>query len=90
MRIFVGCSSKDEIPEKYKKDCEQLLEKLFVNNDLVFGAYDSGLMGIAYHQALKNNKDIIGICPNIYKDDFNNLKCNKEITTKMSVIELII
>ncbi len=82
MRIFVGCSSKDEIPEKYKKDCEQLLEKLFVNNDLVFGAYDSGLMGIAYHQALKNNKDIVGICPNIYKDDFNNLKCNKEITTK--------
>lgn len=82
MKIFVGCSSKNEIPDKYKKDCEKLLEKILIDNDLIFGAYNSGLMGIAYHQALKNKREIIGICPDSYKDDFNDLKCSKEIITK--------
>ncbi len=82
MKIFVGCSSKNEIPDKYKVECTILLEKLFKDNDLVFGAYDGGLMGISYHETLKNNKNIIGICPDIYKEDFNTLKCTKEIITK--------
>ena len=82
MKIFVGCSSKNEIPDKYKNECSKLLKKLFLNNDLVFGAYDGGLMGISYHEALKNNKNVIGICPDIYKDDFKTLKCSKEIVTK--------
>ena len=82
MKIFVGCSSKNEIPSKYKDDCTKLLEKLFIDNDLVFGAYDSGLMGISYHEALKNKKEVIGICPDAYKEDFKDLNCTKEIVTK--------
>lgn len=82
MKIFVGCSSKNEIPDKYKNDCTKLLERLFLDNDLVFGAYDSGLMGISYHEALKNKKEVIGICPDAYKEDFKDLNCTKEIVTK--------
>ena len=35
MKIFVGCSSKNEIPNKYKEDCAILFEKLFQRNDLL-------------------------------------------------------
>lgn len=82
MKIFVGCSSKNEIPNKYKDECFKLLEKLFQRNDLVFGAYDGGLMGISYNEALKNKREVIGICPDLYKEDFKTLQCTKEIITK--------
>lgn len=82
MKIFVGCSSKNEIPNKYKEDCAILFEKLFQRNDLVFGAYDGGLMGISYNEALKNKREVIGICPDLYKEDFKTLQCTKEIITK--------
>ena len=82
MKIFVGCSSKNEISNKYKDECFKLLEKLFIENDLVFGAFDGGIMGISYNEALKNKREIIGICPDTYKEDFKTLKCSKEIITK--------
>ena len=33
----------------------------------------------AINIALKNNNKVIGICPNSYKHDFDNLKCTEEI-----------
>lgn len=84
MRIFVGCSSSDKISNEYRDDCNQLLNILFEgDNDLVFGASDTGIMGDAYNVALSNKRNVIGICPELYKDDFMKLKCNKEITTKV-------
>lgn len=83
MKIFVGCSSSNDIPNQYREDCKLLLNDLFErDNDLVFGACNSGIMGDSYNGALKNNRDIIGICPEAYKDDFKELKCTSEITTK--------
>lgn len=82
MQIFVGCSSRDNIPKKYYNDCNILLNKLLKENDLVFGAFHGGLMGIAHDITLQNENKIIGICPEVYKHDFDNLKCNKEILTK--------
>lgn len=83
MKLFIGCSSSNDIPEKYKKDCEKLLEELFkLDNDLVFGAYNKGLMNQAYKIALKHNKQVIGITPEIFKEDLKNLDCSKEIITR--------
>lgn len=83
MKIFIGCSSKETIPEKYKEDCTIYLDQLFQQDyDLVFGAMDSSLMGIAYHQALKNHRKITGICPFAYQDDFKSLQCHEEYVTK--------
>lgn len=82
MKLFIGCSSSDEIPQEYFEDCKLLLEELMIQNDLVFGACNSGLMGLAYDTTLKANGSITGICPEAYKDDFKELKCNAEITTK--------
>ncbi len=83
MKIFVGCSSSNDIPIQYREDCEILLNELFnSNNDLVFGAYNLGIMGDSYNIALNNNRKIIGICPEAYRDDFKELRCTTEITTK--------
>ena len=82
MKIFIGCSSSDNIPKEYFDDCKVLLEELMKDNDLVFGACNSGLMGLAYNTTLKANGSVTGIYPEAYKDDFKELKCNAEITTK--------
>lgn len=82
MKLFIGCSSSNDIPTKYFNDCKVLLEELMKENDLVFGACNSGLMGLAYNTTLKANGNITGICPEAYKDDFKTLKCGTEITTK--------
>lgn len=81
MNLFIGCSMNDKIDEKIKKTSKKLFDEIFKNNDLVFGACDSGLMGEAYKSALKNKRNIIGISPERYKDDFKNINCNKEIVT---------
>ena len=82
MKVFVGCSSSDDISKKYLYYCKQLLIKIFKNNDLVFGASQTGIMGIAYEEAKKNNQQVIGICPEVYKEDLNNISCDKEVLTK--------
>ena len=52
MKVFIGCSSRENIPDKYFNDCEKLLDELFkLNNDLVFGAYNKGLMALSYDKA---------------------------------------
>ncbi len=81
MKIFIGCSSSDEIAEEYKRDCKNLLEKVLKDNDLVFGAYNKGLMKMSYDIAKENHRYITGICPEIYKESFNVLDCDEEITT---------
>lgn len=86
MKIFVGCSSNNDIDKKYLIENKQLLDILLSDNDLVFGACDKGIMGLAYNSAINHGKEITGICSEAYKDDFKSLKCNKEITTK-SVLE---
>jgi len=83
MKIFIGCSGSDNMPKIYMDDCEKLISILFKNNhDLVFGASDKGLMGLSYNLAKENNREIIGICPEAYQEDFKQLECDLELTTK--------
>ena len=83
MNIAVCCSSSNDIGKRYLESSKILLQQIFKsNNDLVFGAMNSGIMGIAYKTAKQNNRKVIGIAPEIYKDDFKELDCDKEILTK--------
>ncbi len=77
MRIFIGCSSSDEISEEYKIVTKYLVEEISENNDLVFGCTNRGLMGICYREFLNNNRKIIGICYEMYKEDLEGLKLDK-------------
>lgn len=82
MNIFIGCSSSNEISEEYKIVTKYLAKELSKDNNLVFGCEDRGLMGICYNEFLNNNKDIIGICYEMYKDDLKGLKLNKVFMVK--------
>ena len=76
MKIFIGCSSRNDIPKKYYNCCETFLNRLFEDgHDLVFGACGKGLMGLSYDVAVSNNRDIIGIYPEFYKDEVDGLEC---------------
>ena len=84
MKIFVGCSSSDEIPEVYKEDCKKYLEQLLKDNDLVFGSYNKGIMSTAYKIALKNKRNITGICLKTHEKNSEELALNeREIVDKI-------
>ncbi len=58
MNIAVFCSSSEEINERYIKSSRNVLESLFEkNNNLVFGTYSKGIMGISYRIAKKKIKE---------------------------------
>lgn len=82
MKIFIGCSANNEIPSIYKKECEEYLTYLLKENDLLFGACNDGIMGIAYNIALSNKRKITGISPDFYKDNLQRIQCDKVIITK--------
>lgn len=83
MKIAVCCSSINDIDNKYKESSRKLLEQIFKeNHDLVFGAMDCGIMGIAYRTAKKFGRKVIGITPEIFKNDLKELECDTEIITK--------
>ena len=84
MKIFVGASSSENMPKLYIEDCKKLLEELLKSNDLVFGAYNKGLMGISYEIAKKNKRLVTGICPELYKKSIDLLECDDvEITNSI-------
>lgn len=80
MKIFVCCSARNEIPKKYLDSSANLLDNIFkYDNDLIFGADDTGIMKIAYDNAKKHKRVVYGVCPKNYKDDLNRLACDCEI-----------
>ena len=81
MRVFIGCSASNNISDEYFINCKKLLDSVLDSHDLVFGACNSGIMALAHEIALDNNRKIIGVCPEVYKHDFKNLKCSEEIIT---------
>ena len=74
MKIFISCSSSDEINDEYKIVSKYLIEEISKDNDLVFGCANRGLMGISYKVFLNNKRKIYGVCNEMYKEDANELK----------------
>ena len=85
MNLFVGCSSKDNIPTEYLESSFKLLEGIsrIDNVNLVFGAKHSGLMKITYDSFVANNKKIIGIGN---KNEEISYKYDKTIITDNSTL----
>ena len=82
MKLFIGCSSSDKLDKIYYDDCNKYLEELFIeDNDLVFGAYNKGLMNLSYEIAKKYKRNIIGITPKIFIDDAIKLDYTNLIVT---------
>ena len=76
LKLFIGCSSRDEVPLGYYDYCKNFLDELFAyEHDLVFGACGKGLMGLSYNVAINNCSDVIGIYPEFYKSEADGLQC---------------
>lgn len=82
MKIFVGCSSSNDIDEKYKNDAKKLAEIISKGNDLVFGASDNGLMGIFYNEFLKSKRKIYAVCYEIYIEFLRKLEVDESYIVK--------
>jgi len=84
-KIFIGCSSSNDIPQKYIDDCRKLLEEIFKKeNDLVFGTSINGLMGLSYNIALNNNREVTAVCPEVYRADLDDVECIEILTNSIS------
>ena len=82
MKIFIGCSSSNDIPEKYKKDCEKYLKIILKENDLVFGGDNTGLMSMSYNIARGKKREIIAASPKIFKNNINKIEYDKKVITE--------
>ena len=82
MKLFIGCSASEYIPNKYTDDCKMFLEKLFeYEHDLVFGCCSKGLMGLSYDIVKNNGGSVFGVYPNVYRKEAVCLDCGK-VSTK--------
>ena len=80
MKLFIGCASSNDIPEFYLEDCKILIDKLLKEYDLVYGAYNEGLMGICYESAKRNNNMVYGKCVRVDEEYLSNIDCeSKEV-----------
>ena len=77
MKIFISCSSSEEINDEYKIVTKYLTEELSKENELVFGCANRGLMGICYNSFKNNNRKVIGVCYEMYKDELNSLELDE-------------
>jgi uncharacterized protein (TIGR00730 family) len=86
MKIFIGCSSYDDLNDIYYKEAKNI-SNVLVNKDfsLVFGGCAHGIMGTVYDVFKTNNKEIFAIQTEHYKEELNNIDCNKEV--KSSTLE---
>ena len=83
MKLFIGCSSRNEIPKKYIKSCKDYLDYLFdYDNDLIFGADSRGIMGVCYDIAKSKKRKIIGVTPEAFKKDSEGLEYDELIFTE--------
>lgn len=88
MNIFIGCSSHEEIEDKYKDITKEIVKEIakIPNLNLVLGTANdhTGLMKYCYDEFKKNKKEVVGISLNIYKE-FKYLDMNHiiEVETTM-------
>ncbi len=80
MLIFVGCSSSNNLDEKYIKNAENLAQVLCDNNcDLMFGSSEDGMMGAIYKVFKNNKRKIISVLPKENCGVLKKVECDKTI-----------
>lgn len=78
-RVFIGCSSKENIDIEYFDLAEKISNLLIENGyDLSFGSSSSGMMGRCYQQFNNHNKKVFSHTVSKYIDDLKNINSEKE------------
>lgn len=77
MRIFIGCSANNSVPIKYINLAGEIADKLSkMDNKLVFGGSERGMMGKCYLSFKFNDKKVKGIADISYIDELEGLECD--------------
>lgn len=81
MEIFIGCSSKCDINREYFELSKELIDYLRCDNNLVYGGYNAGIMGLCYDMFKECNRKITAVVNDKYIEDLNSIDCDKKIIT---------
>lgn len=85
MELFIASTAKDNVAKEYIEESKKLIEKIacLPNINLVFGAFDKGLMQISYEEFKKNNKKITGVLTEYHQKNYSLKQTyTKKIVTK--------
>lgn len=81
MKVFIGCSSKNDIDVNYLRRAKEIINYLSINNDLVFGGDANGIMGICYDSFKENGRKVYGVVNDIYSKCLDDIDCDENIIT---------
>lgn len=89
-KVFIGMSSSNSIPQIYFKEAASVVSICVDSKyDLVFGAYNEGLMGVVYKEYLRNpERKIYAICDKIYEKSLIDLHADETIITNNAVEQI--
>lgn len=74
MKVFVGCSSYEDIDSRYFIEADKLADVLIKNNcEVMMGCCNRGLMGLITNKCNKNNLNVLNICIEHYKEDMEDV-----------------
>lgn len=96
MKIFIGCGSNPKISDELKLAAKDVCKVIAgLGYDLVYGAYNEGMMGVCFNTFKEMNKEVYGInitkydtgdCYEVYDTSFERLKRICEISDKLLIL----
>ena len=96
MKIFIGCGSNPKISDELKLAAKDVCKVIAgLGYDLVYGAYNEGMMGVCFNTFKEYNRDVYGINITkyvtdgdyeVYDTSFERLKRICEISDKFLIL----
>ncbi|MCI8467485.1 MAG: hypothetical protein HFI08_04780 [Bacilli bacterium] len=89
MEIFVGCSSAENIDNKYIQIAHEVGSLIGKNgHNLIFGSSENGLMGEVYRAVKNNGGKITAVIPKEYRGFLTEVQADKVVTTDTATDQL--
>ncbi|MCX4365532.1 MAG: TIGR00730 family Rossman fold protein [Bacilli bacterium] len=89
MRIFVGCSSSEDVDLIYLKSAKKLGKMIAENgHSLIFGSSDKGMMGELYRGVKENGGKVISVFPKQYSGFLTKVESDEIIETETATDQL--
>ena len=89
MEIFVGCSSSEEVDNKYINLAHEVGTLIGRNgHNLIFGSSEKGMMGAVYRATKESGGKVTAILPKEYRGFLNEVEADKTIYTDTATEQL--
>ncbi len=89
MKIFVGCSSSEDVDSSYLKAARKLGNIIAENgHNLMFGSSDKGMMGELYRGVREKGGKVIAVFPKEYSGFLTRVEADEIIETNTATDQL--